>query len=205
VGGDPAGKAVGGVLSVDELRELSGEERAELLRALIALRDEDPLDVPRLRRRRGLVLVFLVACCAWLIPWTVFLGFTLPRHYTSGQWGVAWIGFDAGLTAAFAFTAFAVWKRLQIAIVGQVVTGTLLVCDAWFDVMLSWGSGEFAVSVVTAVFGELPLAALMFLGARMLVLTTVRALWVREGRVGPVPRLREVRLFTIGRSVGGGG
>ncbi|KAB2371556.1 hypothetical protein [Actinomadura montaniterrae] len=194
-----------GLVSVEELRGLSAEERAGLLRALIALGDEDPLEQPRYRRRRGLVLVFLVACCAWLIPWTVVLGLTLPQHYTSGQWSVAWIGFDAALTAAFAFTAFAVWRRLQIAILGQVVTGTLLVCDAWFDVMLSWGSGEFPVSVATAVLGELPLAALFFMGARTLVLTTVRALWVREGRVGPVPRLREVRLFTIGRSVSGGG
>jgi hypothetical protein len=192
------------VVSVEELRGLPAEERAELLRELIALGDEDPLEQPRYRRRRGLVLVFLVVCCAWLVPWTVMLGLTLPQHYTSRQWGVAWIGFDAALTAAFAFTAFAVWRRLQMAILGQLITGTLLVCDAWFDVMLSWGSGEFVVSVITALLGELPLAALMFVGARTLVLTTVRALWVREGRVGPVPRLREVRLFTIGGSVSGG-
>ncbi|MDL4815274.1 hypothetical protein [Actinomadura opuntiae] len=192
------------MVSVDELRRLPSEERAELLRALIALSDEDPLEQPRYRRRRGLVLAFLVACCAWLIPWTVVLGFTLPQHYKAEQWGAAWIGFDVALTAAFAFTAFAVWRRLQIAILGQIITGTLLVCDAWFDVMLSWGSGEFIVSVATALLGELPLAVLMFVGARTLVLTTVRALWVREGRAGPVPRLREVRLVTIGRSVGGG-
>ncbi|MFF0526491.1 hypothetical protein ACFYTC_48060 [Actinomadura nitritigenes] len=196
------------MVSVEELRELPAEERAELLRALIALGDEDPLELPRYRRRRGVVLVFLVACCAWLIPWTVVLGLTLPQHYTSGQWSAAWIGFDAALTAAFAFTAFAVWRRLQMAILGQLVTGTLLVCDAWFDVMLSWGSGEFAVSVATALLGELPLAVLFFMGARTLVLTTVRALWVREGRAGPVPRLREVRLFAVEErrgSVGGGG
>lgn len=193
------------MVSVEELRGLPAEERAELLRALIALADEDPLDQPRYRRRRGLVLVFLVACCAWLIPWTVALGLTLPQHYTAGQWSAAWIGFDAALTASFAFTALAVWRRRQVAILGQIITGTLLVCDAWFDVMLSWGSGEFAISVATALLGELPLAVLFFMGARTLVLTTVRALWVREGRVGPVPRLREVRLFTIGRSVGGGG
>jgi hypothetical protein len=196
-----------GVVTAEELRGLSAEERAELLRALIALGDEDPLDQPRYRRRRGVVLVFLMACCAWLIPWTVILGFTLPQDYTSRQWGVAWIGFDAALTAAFAFTAFAVWRRLQMAILGQLVTGTLLMCDAWFDVMLSWGSGEFVVSVVTAVVGEVPLAVFFFIGARTLIWTTVRALWVREGRTGPVPRLREVRLFALEerpRSVGGG-
>lgn len=197
-----------GVVSVEELRALPAAERAELLRALIALEDEDPLDLPRYRRRRGVVLVFLLACCGWLIPWTVVLGYTLPDHYTSRQWGVAWIGFDVALTTAFAFTAFAVWRRLQMAILGQLVTGTLLLCDAWFDVMLSWGSGEFWVSVVTALLGEVPLAVLFFVGARTLIWTTVRALWLREGRTGPVPPLREVRLFAVEErpgSVGGGG
>ncbi|MFE9102325.1 hypothetical protein [Actinomadura geliboluensis] len=192
---------VGAVLTPEEVRELSAEQRTELLRALIAAEDLDPLDEPQNRRRRVYALVLLVGCCAWLIPWTVVLGFTLPQHFTAERWAVAWIGFDAGLTLAIAGTAFALWKRLQIAIFGQIVSGTLLVCDAWFDVWLSWGSGEFALSVATALFGELPLAAVFFFGARQLVLLTVHALWVREGRSGPEPRLRQVRLFAAYRPI----
>ncbi|NKZ02172.1 hypothetical protein [Actinomadura latina] len=187
------------MLTPEEVRALSAEQRAELLRALLVAEDLDPLEEPRYRRRRGLALVLLVACCAWLIPWTVVLGFTLPQHFTAGQWAVAWIGFDVGLTLAIGATAFAIWKRLQIAIFGQIVAGTLLVCDAWFDVWLSWGSAEFPVSLATALLGELPLAALFFLGARQLVLLTVHALWVREGRNGPEPRLHQVRLFAADR------
>lgn len=193
------------MISEEELRGLGVRERAELVRVLVALGDEDPLAEPRVRRRRGWALVLLVGCCVWLVPWTVVLAFTLPQHFTAGQWAVAWIGFDVGLTLAIGATAYAVWKRRQIAILGQVVSGTLLVCDAWFDVWLSWGSGEFVVSVVTALAAELPLAVLFFVGARRLVLMTVHALWVREGRDGPEPRLREVRLFVAPRSVGGGG
>jgi hypothetical protein len=186
------------VLTPEEVRGLSRDERTALLRALISAEDADPLEEPRYRRRRWAVLAGLVACCLWLVPWTVVLGFTLPQHFTAGQWAVAWIGFDVGLTVAIGATAFAIWKRLQIAVFGQLVSGTLLLCDAWFDVWLSWGSGEFTVSLLTALLGELPLAALFFVGARQLVLMTVHALWVREGRVGPEPRLRQVRLFAVG-------
>jgi hypothetical protein len=182
----------------EEVRRLSKDERATLLRALIAAGDADPLEEPQYRRRRWLALALLVSCCAWLVPWTVVLAFTLPQHFTSGQWAVAWIGFDVGLTLAIGGTAFAIWKRLQIAIFGQIVSGTLLLCDAWFDVWLSWGSGEFLFSVLTALLGELPLAVLFFLGARQLVLLTIHALWIREGRVGPEPRLWQVRLFAVG-------
>ena len=43
-------------------------------------------------------------------------------------------------------------------------TGVLLVCDAWFDVLTA-KRGDFAVSLVTAALGELPLAALLIPGA----------------------------------------
>ncbi|WP_064744205.1 hypothetical protein [Actinomadura oligospora] len=176
---------------------MSSDERAELLRELILLADDDPLAAPHIRLRRRLGLAMLTACCAWLVPWTVMLGFTLPEHYIAGQWRAAWIGFDIGLTLALAGTAFAAWRRLQVVVLGQIVCGTLLVCDAWFDVMLSWGSGEFPVSVATALLGELPLAGLLFFAARKVVLTTVHSMWIREGRAGPEPRLREIGIFTI--------
>ncbi|WP_131737533.1 hypothetical protein [Actinomadura roseirufa] len=191
------------MLTADELRRLPPEQRAELLRTLIALSDRDPLDEPRVRRRRGLAIAILVACCAWLIPWTVVLAFTLPDNFTAGQWSATWIGFDVALTASLGFTAFAIWRRLQMAVLGQLVTGTLLVCDAWFDVMLSWGSNEFAVSLLTALLGELPLAALSFAGAHRLIMMTVHALWVREGRIGPEPRFYRLRLFAVTEKPGG--
>ncbi|MFD0684362.1 hypothetical protein [Actinomadura fibrosa] len=185
------------MLSTDELRRLPAAERAAMLRTLIALSDEDPLDEPRNRRRRGVAIAAMVACCVWLVPWTVVLAFTLPDNFTAGRWGAAWIGFDIALTVAIGFTAFAVWRRLQIAILGQLVSGTLLVCDAWFDVMLSWGSDERYISLATAFLAELPLAAFFFGGAYRLIRMTIHALWVREGRTDPEPRLYQVRLFTI--------
>src|SRR2546423_1732213 len=84
---------------------------------------------------------------SFLIPWTVLPAPTLPPHYKTGHWGIAWTGFDVALLVALGATAWAVWLRRQIAIVCALVTGTLLVCDAWFDLMFSWGAPDFWISI----------------------------------------------------------
>jgi hypothetical protein len=79
----------------------------------------------------------------------------------------------------------------------MLITSTLLTCDAWFDVMLSWGSDEFPLSVVTALGGELPLAGLCFYAARRLIRLTVHAAWIHSGLTGAEPPLTRIRLFTL--------
>ena len=44
-------------------------------------------------------------------------------------------------------------------LVMAIIAGTLLFCDAWFDVITSWGNRDHWVTVITALFAELPLAA----------------------------------------------
>ena len=79
----------------------------------------------------------------------------------------------------------------------MLITSTLLVCDAWFDVTLSWGSDEFPLSVVTALGGELPLAGLCFFVAHRLIRLTVHAAWIRGGLTGAEPPLTRIRLLTL--------
>ena len=40
------------------------------------------------------------------------------------------------------------------------LTGTMLLCDAWFDVVTSAGGDELGRAVLEALFAELPIAAL---------------------------------------------
>jgi hypothetical protein len=128
--------------------------------------------VARVRRGDGTSLVpcwiapaFLL-CAVVLIPWTAVVFLTLPRHYGANHWRLAWGGFDVALVIALASTAVAVVRRSPLGEIAAAVTGTLLVCDAWFDVLTSHGTGNVLQAAGEAVLVELPLAALCFWIAR---------------------------------------
>jgi hypothetical protein len=104
----------------------------------------------------------LLVCAAVLVPWTAILFLTLPRHYGASHWQLAWAGFDVGLGIALANTAIAALHRPPRGEIAAAVTGTLLICDAWFDVLTSHGSADVAEAVGEAALIELPLAALCF-------------------------------------------
>jgi hypothetical protein len=111
---------------------------------------------------------FLI-CAVVLLPWATFLIVTLPRNYTANHWRVAWGGFDLGLGIAMVATALAVARRSPFAEVAAAITGTLLVCDAWFDVLTTRTTGELIVAALEAALVELPLAVLCFWMATNLV------------------------------------
>ena len=106
----------------------------------------------------------LLGCAVVLIPWTALLFATLPRHYVANHWDLAWGGFDIGL--ALAGTAVLVARRSPFAEITATITGTLLVCDAWFDVLTARGTSNIAQATASALLIELPLAVLCFWMAR---------------------------------------
>jgi hypothetical protein len=109
-----------------------------------------------------------VLCAVVLVPWTGYLFGTLPPDYTANHWGIAWGGFDIGLALALGSTATLIARRSPFAEVTATVTGTLLICDAWFDVLTSRGTSAVVQATVEALLVELPLAALCFWIARNL-------------------------------------
>ncbi|HEY2310761.1 MAG TPA: hypothetical protein VGH46_06565 [Gaiellaceae bacterium] len=100
----------------------------------------------------GLVAVFL-------IPWTLFLTFTLPSRHLTFHYDLAWVGFDIALAMSFAATAWAAFRGSQWLVPLAAVTGTMLLCDAWFDIVTSHPGGEMWEAIAEAAFAELPLAA----------------------------------------------
>jgi hypothetical protein len=96
----------------------------------------------------------------FLVPWTLWLTFTLPSRHLTEHYDLAWVGFDIGLATAVAATAWAAVRRLAWLVPLAAVTGTMLVCDAWFDIVTSQGGSEIVEAALEAVFGELPLAAI---------------------------------------------
>ena len=152
-----------------DLRQMSPEERRKLALSHAAVGHPRPLFGIYLTRSRRLGVLVSIAACTVLAVWIIVLSLTLHRSFHAQHWKGAWLGFDLILLLAFAATGWAFWRGRQIVIAFLIVTGTLLCCDAWFDVVLDAGSSDVWVSVASALVVELPLAFLMFNAARRLI------------------------------------
>lgn len=181
----------------EQLRQLSPQQRRELICALTAM--DAPGGVPESagERRRRIALVVIIGCCFVLAAWTGLLAATLPRYYRTGDWRGAWVGFDLALLIAFLATAWASWRRRQVLILCLVVLATLLCCDAWFDVVLDSRTPGFYLSLLSALLIELPLAGIAILGARRLLRMTSVVLARSQGQAAPLPRLRHMSLVGV--------
>jgi hypothetical protein len=131
----------------------------------------------KIRRIRG----WLALCAAIaLIPWTVYLGLTLPQSYSAQHWQATWVGFDVLLLMFMCATAVLGFTHHHLLTLFAFTTGVLLVCDARFDVLTA-RRADFAVAVLTAARGELPLAAMLIVGTLRIVRLQgpplVRARW----------------------------
>ena len=186
------------VIDEAELRRMTQAERGELARILATLDLPHPLIDRRLRLRRRFGLLLLTTCCLVLAGWIAYLILTLPDRYTSSDWQAAWIGLDVAELIGFAAIGWAAWRQRQVLIFFMIMTGTLLVADAWFDLTLNYGSSDFTMSVVSAVLAEFPLAFILFAGARRLIRVTVQTVMRLAGIDGPVPPLWRVPLLAAG-------
>jgi hypothetical protein len=184
------------VINETDLRELSPGERRKLARSLATLDYPHPLLGVDLSRRRKLGILFSIVACVVLAGWIIVLIFTLHREYTATHWRLAWVGFDIVLLSAFAATGWAFWRGRQIVIVCLLVTGTLLCCDAWFDVILDLRTSDMWTSIASALLIELPIAFLMFNAARRLIrLSALVAMCTTEGTELDVPSLWHIPLL----------
>jgi hypothetical protein len=111
-------------------------------------------------RHRWLAPLFVIVALG-LVPWTIYLAVSLPsRHVQQNSYDLAWAGFDIALAAAIIATGIGVlWQRLWVQ-AAATCAATLLVCDAWFDVLSSNPGSDRLEAILLAVFAELPAAAL---------------------------------------------
>jgi hypothetical protein len=94
------------------------------------------------------------------VPWVIFLAVTLPRHATFAHYRGVWVGFDTALVIVLALTGYLAWQgRPQVAL-SATAAATMLLVDAWFDVMTTPRGHGWLLSVVLAALIELPLAAI---------------------------------------------
>ena len=135
------------------------------------------------RRRRRHTLTLLAICAGGLLPWTIMLAVTLPRQYDAHHWRLAWVGFDMLLLVGLGATAYLGWRGRQMVIGASIATAMLLICDAWFDITLDLGTPAIWMSLASAVFIELPLAALLIHRSQLLVSLTLRRVYEELGGV----------------------
>jgi hypothetical protein len=133
--------------------------------------------------RRLIAACFAVAAVV-LVPWIVALGFVLPATHRSSHWNLAWVGFDVMLGVALASVALSAWRRSPWFEGAAIAAATLLVVDAWFDVLTSSTTAELGTALVEAVFVELPIAVACFVLARS---AKRRLQWARSQPGGRAP------------------
>jgi hypothetical protein len=97
-----------------------------------------------------------------MFPWTIWLSSSLKPDHQTRHWDLAWSGFDIALAFAFLLTALAALRKSPWVGALAAATGTLLVTDAWFDVVLESERTDIRNALFLAVLAELPLAVLCF-------------------------------------------
>jgi hypothetical protein len=150
-----------------------------------------PDQTRRLPRR---LAVALGAIAVLLVPWTLWLTMTLPTRHLTHHYRLAWVGFDVALALALGATALAALRGSPWLQALAALTGTMLLCDAWFDVVTSAAGHEQARAVLEAVVAELPLAALcgwIVLDTRRFHDAAARRTTARRSAEAPMLRARE--------------
>jgi hypothetical protein len=118
--------------------------------------DSSRIDLrPLTARRGGLAVVFGTAAVV-LAAWTVVLGSVLRMDTRVTNWSIAWIGLD--LAEAVVLLSCAVLIRRRSALLSPVAAAgaTLIIVDAWFDVLTSADDRHWYVSIALALIVEIP-------------------------------------------------
>jgi hypothetical protein len=122
------------------------------------------MDLPA--RTISRIAPFVLGAVAFLLlPWTVTLNLILTNRAVVQNWDVAWTGFDLALAAVLAAVALAAYRGSPSLARLAVAGGTMLVCDAWFDVVTARDGRDVALALAGLV-AEVPLAVICFSLAR---------------------------------------
>jgi len=130
----------------------------------------------------------LAATTVGLVPWTLWLTFSLPGRRVSVHYDLAWVGFDVGLFVAFAATGWSIVRSSKWLVPLAAATGAMLLCDVWFDVVTA-GPNDIGEAVAEALLAEIPLAGL----CAFIVIDTERFQRATVVRYATAMRLRRWR------------
>lgn len=95
---------------------------------------------------------------AWLIPWIVYLAYTLPPKQTMANWCPAWVGFDMIMILVVIAIIYLALKKSPWLSFPLIALAAILFVDAWFDVITANGNQEITNALLMAFLGEIPWA-----------------------------------------------
>src|SRR4051812_49959859 len=88
------------------------------------------------------VVPVLSLTAAALLPWTLWLTYSLPSRHVTPHYDLAWVGFDVALLTAFALTAGGAVRSSQWLLPPPPATAPKLPCGAWVGLVTSGGSNQ---------------------------------------------------------------
>ncbi len=109
------------------------------------------------RRRLGMALI---AAGLAMMPWLVVLAATLPATARAVHWSAAWVGLDASEGCALLATGVLLIRQDARCSLTAAVTATLVLTDAWFDVLTSQPGAAQIMALVLATCVEIPVTVL---------------------------------------------
>jgi hypothetical protein len=110
---------------------------------------------PLMAPTSGLALVF-GAAAALLVAWTAVLGSVLRTQASVANWSLAWVGLDLAEAVTLLSCAVLIRRRSPLLSPVAAASATLIVVDAWFDVLTSANDRHWYVSVALALIVEIP-------------------------------------------------
>jgi hypothetical protein len=114
----------------------------------------------RIGRRAEWLPISLIGAACLLVPSLVVVLVAVPAHAIAHHLRIAWTGLDVFELIALAFTGFALHRRSALAVIPAAITGALLLCDAWINVVPA--SAAARGEGIALAFVEVPMAALSF-------------------------------------------
>ena len=109
---------------------------------------------------------YLPVWCGWLLltlglltlPWIAGIVVFLPSRAQTAHYDISWAGFDVLLCLLLLRNGWSVLRDRPSTGLSAAMAGSLLIVDAWFDVMSATSTTALVVAIAMAVLVELPLA-----------------------------------------------
>ncbi|MGV9268874.1 hypothetical protein ACWDRR_29885 [Kitasatospora sp. NPDC003701] len=138
-------------------------------RSLRHLLDRLGADDPASVRPRRVVAGALAGVAVLLFAWILVLGATAPGEAEVPNWSTVWVGLDLLQCTGLIATAVLLARRSRLVALAGSATATLLLLDAWFDVMSAEDAVDWYVALAMALLVELPAAVGMAVLSRRAV------------------------------------